>query len=132
SLQIGQGGWSDATRREDVVGHAVRVERRSARTGTRKGRAADRGSRRPSRNAPDRRVGDDVERANQARDRQVVQEDLGQAGRAELVVSVVGDTLQDVALDAADHTPCGVLEVVLASPAFDVAAADVSDGASNA
>src|SRR5262249_28702370 len=67
--------------------------------------SADRCAGGNARNAADCRIGDGVERHLHSADREVIEDNLGEAGRAVLIISVVTDPWGDVAARSANHTP---------------------------
>src|SRR4051812_9077571 len=116
-LQIVQGRCGNTAGLEDIPGHAVRVN-----AGHRS--AADRCAHGNTSNTPGRRVRDYVDRTLKANNREVVSVRLRQLRCAELVVSVVGQTLEKVTANTADDAERRVLQIVLAATAFDVTPAD--------
>src|SRR5258707_1116916 len=115
--------WCQRLRRnttllEDVPWDACRINAREGRA------ARQRRAGRSRSNLYATQHGDHVSRTPQARDRHIVEIDLADLRRTELIISIVRHALQQIALDAADQTIRGMVEVILTTAAFDVAARD--------
>ncbi len=102
-------------------GRAEDVERDAVRIGAVDDRAADRLA---ERRRAGTRVGDRVERARGARDREFIAIHLAEHGAAELAIGLVRNALVDIAGRARDEAILGVAKIRLAPAALDVAPTD--------
>src|SRR5262249_2548740 len=95
------------------------VPRHAARIGAVEHRAADRIDARGV------RVVDDVQRAAETGDREVILVGQREIGLRELVVDVVGPDVRQIAAHAGDDAEVGVLDVAGGAASLDVAAQDL-------